>query len=199
MITGPRGLSARPKPDFNMFENLYFLAAAGGGNLMADRAKEFGVNWQLFISQLIAFCVLAWALSKYAYGPVIKILEERKQRIAEGLSNADKIKAELASAQAKSQEILRDAGAQATKMIEEARAAAAKVQESESQKAVKAAEQIIAKAREAAEGDRNRMMAELKREIGHLAVKAAMQVTGKMLTAEDQQRLAEETNKQLAA
>jgi F-type H+-transporting ATPase subunit b len=184
-----------------MFESVHLLAAAApeGGNLLTDITHQFGVNWQLFISQLIAFCILAWALSKFAYNPVINVLEQRKKRIAEGLENAEKIKTELANAQSKSQEILRDAGTQANKLIEEARAAAAKVQESESQKAVKAAEEIISKARQAAEADRDRMMAELKREIGHLAVKAAMQVTGKMLTAEDQQRLAEETNKQLAA
>jgi F-type H+-transporting ATPase subunit b len=179
--------------------NPYILAAAAPGNPVAEIAHQFGVNWQLLISQIILFVIVALALKKFAYAPILEMLEKRRQTIAESMDNAEKIKAELANAQAKSQEIMKEAGVQATKMIEEARAAAAKISETEAQKAVKAAEQIIAKAREASETDRNRMMAELKREIGHLAVKAAMQVTGKVLTAEDQQRLAEETNRQLAA
>ena len=91
------------------------------------------------------------------------------------------------------------ANTQANKLIEEARAAAQKVQEVETQRAIAAAEQIIAKAREAADQDRVKMVTELRKEIGQLVVKATAQVTGKILTIEDQQRLAAETNKQLAA
>src|SRR5438132_3314416 len=121
------------------------------------------------------------------------MLAERRQRIAESLANAEKIKAELARTEAMQREVLEKANAQATKMIEEARAAAARVQEQETQKAIAAAEQIMVKAREAAAADQARMMAELKREIGRLVVATTARVTGKILTAEDQKRLAEET------
>ena len=85
------------------------------------------------------------------------------------------------------------------KFIEEARAAAARVQEQETKKAIAAAEQIMVKAREAAAQDHDRMLAELKREVGRLVVQATTTVTGKILTPEDQRRLAEETAKQIAA
>ena len=91
------------------------------------------------------------------------------------------------------------ADAQATKLIEEAHAAAARVQEQETQKAIAAAEQIIVKAREAATQDHARMLAELKREVGRLVVQTTATVTGKVLTADDQRRLAEETARRLAA
>jgi len=83
--------------------------------------------------------------------------------------------------------------------IEEARAAAARVQQQETQKAIAAAELIIVKSREAAAQDHERMLAELKREVGRLVVQTTANVTGKILTPEDQRRLAEETTKQLAA
>ena len=63
---------------------------------------------------------------------------------------------------------------------------------------VAVAEQIMAKAREAAAQDHERMLGELKREVGKLVGQATAAVTGKILTLEDQQRLAEETAKQLA-
>ncbi len=128
-----------------------------------------------------------------------KTLEDRRQRIAQSLSNAEKIKQELAKAEAARDEILQKAGVQANQLIEEARAAAARVQEQETQKAVAAAEQIIAKAREAAAADHARMLAELKSEIGQLVVRTTAQVAGKVLTDADQRRLVEEANKQLAA
>src|SRR5262245_57188901 len=178
------------------------MAAAEGGGL-ADTAKQvaeqFGLDLPHFIAQCISFLIVAAVLYKFAYKPVLKVLEDRRQRIADGLASAEKMKQELANAQVKAQEILNQAGAQSAKMIEEARAAAAKVQEQETQKAIAGTEQIIAKAREAAAQDHARMLAELKREVGRLVVATTAKVTGKILTLEDQQRLAEETNKQVAA
>ena len=161
--------------------------------------QQFGVTWELLLSQCIAFLVLAFALKKFAYAPVLKVLEDRKQRIAEGIENADKIKAELASTQEAKDQILSDANAKAQELIDEARAAAEKVGEVKAQEAVKQAEEIIRKAREATEADRETMMAELKAEIGRLVVETTAKVSGKVLTSEDQQRLIDETNKELAA
>ena len=179
--------------------NPLLIAAAVPGNPITEITSQFGVTWPLLISQIILFVIVAAALKKFAYGPVVKVLEERKQRIAEGLANAEKTKQELANAQAKAQEIINQASAQATKMIEEARAAAAKVQESETQKAVAAANDIVAKARQAMEAEHARMLAELRREVGRLVVSTTAKVTGKVLNNDDQQRLAEEANRQLAA
>jgi F-type H+-transporting ATPase subunit b len=95
--------------------------------------------------------------------------------------------------------MLIQANAEATKLIEEARAAAARVQQQETQKAIAAAELIIVKSREAAAQDHERMLIELKREVGRLVVQTTANVTGKILTPEDQRRMAEETAKQLAA
>ena len=91
------------------------------------------------------------------------------------------------------------ANTQATNLIEEAQVAAGRVREQEIQKAVAAAEQIIVKAREVTVQDRAFMLAELKREVGRLVLQATATVTGKILTADDQRRLAEETTRQLAA
>ena len=174
------------------------LAEAGTGNPVADIAKTFGVDWPHLGAQIISFGIVCALLYKFAYRRVLAMLDQRRQQIAEGLANAEKIKAELAKTEAQRQEAMAQANAQATKLIEEARAAAARVQEQETQKAIAAAESIIAKAREAAEQDHARMLAELKREIGRLVVQTTATVTGKILTPEDQRRLAEETAKSVA-
>ena len=176
-------------------ENLIILAAAKGEGL----PQQFGVTWELLLSQCIAFLVLALALKKFAYGPVLKVLEERKQRIAEGIENADKIKAELEDTQAQKDAILKEAGEKRQEIIDAAKAAAAKLEREEAEKALKKAEDIIAKAQEATEASRQEMMTELKAEIGRLVVDTTIKVSGKVLSEDDQQRLIDETNKELAA
>jgi F-type H+-transporting ATPase subunit b len=173
------------------------------GSDLVQTAKEtgetFGVDWPQLIAQIISFTIVAILLYKFAYAPILKVLAERRQRIADGLANADKIKAELASTEAERQDVLSKANAQANKLIDEARAAAARVQEQETQKAIATAEQIIVKAKEAAAQDHDRMLADLRREVGRLVVDTTSKVTGKVLTPDDQRRIADETSKQLAA
>ncbi|MBI3876739.1 MAG: F0F1 ATP synthase subunit B [Verrucomicrobia bacterium] len=183
--------------------NFHPILAAGIVDDLAKAARDtghdFGFNTHHFVAQVISFLIVAGLLYKFAYQPVLQVLEERRQRIADGLANADKIKAELASTQAKSQEIIAQAAQQAQKIIEEARAAAAKVSEIERQKAIADAANIIAKAKEASDAELARMKTELRREVGRLVVSTTAKVAGKILTMEDQQRLADETNRELAA
>jgi F-type H+-transporting ATPase subunit b len=179
-------------------ESLFLLAAAEG-NVVTQTARAFGINWPLFLSQAISFCIVAFLLHRFAYKPILRVLEERRQQIAEGLANAARIKEELARTEAARREVLDEANRRSGELIEEARAAAARLLEQESQKAIATAEQIIAKAREATVAEHARMLAELRREVGRLVVETTGRVTGKVLTAEDQRRLLEETNRELAA
>jgi F-type H+-transporting ATPase subunit b len=162
-------------------------------------ARTFGVDWSHLIAQIISFCIVCALLYRFAYRRILKMLEERRRQIAQGLADTEKIKAELARTEAQRQEVMMQANAQATRLIEEAHVAAARVQNQETQKAMAAAEQIIVKSREAAAQDYARMLAELKREVGRLVVQTTAAVTGKILTPEDQRRLAEETAKQVTA
>jgi len=176
--------------------SLLVIAAAGP---VEQIATTFGANWPALISNIISFVLVALLLKKFAFGPIQKVLKERAEKIEQGLANAERIKAELAGAEAKAREVIGQAGAQATRMIEEARAAAAKITETETQRAVAAAAEIIAKAKQANEAELNRMRLELRKEVGRLVVAASVQVTGKILTDADRQRLAQETQQQFAA
>jgi F-type H+-transporting ATPase subunit b len=175
------------------------LAQAGGGGPVQEIARTFGVDWAHLIAQIISFGIVCVLLHRYAYRPVLAMLESRREEIAQGLANAEKIKAELARTEAQRQEVMTQANAQATKMIEEARAAAARVQDQETQKAIAVAKDLVDKARQATEAEHARMLAELRREVGRLVVQTTAAVTGKILTPEDQRRLAEETAKVAAA
>jgi len=160
---------------------------------------KLGIQWQMLLVQTISFSAVFFVLWKFAYAPIFNMLAARQQKIAESLANAEKIKSDVARTEAERQKILADAGDQANKLIDDARQAAARVREQETQKAITAAEQIVVKAREAAAQERAQTLAQLKREVGRLVVQTTTTVTGKILTPEDQRRLAEETEKQLSA
>jgi len=174
------------------------LAATQSDGQIAQIARTFGVDWQHLGAQIISFSIVCAVLYKFAYRRILVMLEQRRQQIAMGIANAEKIKAELDKTESQRLEVIAQAHTQGARFIEEARAAAARVQQEETKKAIAAAEQIMKKAYEAAAQDHDRMLAELKREVGNLVVQATTTVTGKILTTEDQRRLAEETSKQIA-
>ena len=178
--------------------NMMIAAAAGGfSDMLRDTAETFGWNPRLFFSQVVSFVIVALLLRRFAYKPILNVLEERRRRIEEGQLNAEKIKRQLDEAEKRYSEILAKANADAQKMIDEARESSAHLAERKQQEAIAAAEQIIVKAREASAIEHDRTMESLKQELGRLVVDTTAKVTGKVLTPEDQRRLQEEALSQL--
>jgi len=182
-----------------MLNAIVFLAEVESGGQIETITRTFGVDWSHLLAQIVSFSIMCAVLYRWAYAPVLKMLEERRTVIALGQKNAEQIKAELTRTEAQRQEVIQKANVEASKIIQEAQAAAARVQERETQKAIAAAEQITASSREAAAQDYERMLRELKSEVGRLVLRTTASVAGKVLTAEDQRRLAEETTRELHA
>lgn len=160
---------------------------------------NFGVTLPKFLAQLILFIIVYLILDKFAFAPVLAMLNERRKRIEEGQHNAEKIKRQLAESELRYQEILRKANEDAEKLLEEARASSEAHGQKAAQQAIKEAEGIIVRAREAIDQERGKMVAEVRREMLSLVVETTAKVTGKVLTPEDQKRLSAETTKELAA
>jgi F-type H+-transporting ATPase subunit b len=179
--------------------NALFLFSDAQGGQIEQIARTFGVNWPHLAAQIISFSIVCGLLYLFAYKPVLKMLAQRRELIAQGLANSEKIRAELEKTEAQRTEVIARANLQANQLIEEARAAAARLREQEKQKAIAAAEQILVKAHEASAQDHTRMLAQLKQEVGRLVVRTTAAITGKVLTTEDQRRLAEETTKELTS
>jgi F-type H+-transporting ATPase subunit b len=176
---------------------VFLLAEASTGGSAQRIANTFGVDWPHLLSQIVSFAIVCLLLQRFAYKPILKLLEERRAQIAEGIAEREKIRNELAQANARRHEIIINADAEATTLVEEAHTAAAAVRQRETQKAMAEAEQIVLKSREAAVLEHARMLGALKQELGTLIVQATSVATGKVLTAEDQKRLAQETLNQV--
>src|SRR5215472_388587 len=112
------------------------LAASGGvSDVVRETAEMFGWNWKLFLSQVISFCIVAYLLQRFAYKPILAVLEQRRRTIEEGQINAEKIKKELAEAEKRYQEIITKANAAGQKMIDEARESSAHLADRKQQEA----------------------------------------------------------------
>lgn len=165
---------------------------------MAEILNTFGLDWPKFISQVIIVLIVYFVLSKYAFGPVLEMLEARRRRIAEGEANLETIKAEMGKAEDKVRAMLEQANADAERLINEARESAEAVRTEKTQEAIKEAQQILEKAREASRLEHERAMNELKRDFGRLVIDATSKVTGKVLDDSDQKRINEEAAGQVA-
>src|ERR1700747_3741685 len=117
--------------------NPIIAAEAGGvGQMLRDTADTFGWNWQLFLSQVVSFCIVAFLLRRFAYKPIVAVLEDRRRTIEQSQLNAEKIKKQLAEAEKRYQEILAKANDDAQRMIDEARQSAAHLSERKQQEAI---------------------------------------------------------------
>ena len=176
----------------------FILAASSFGDMVKETGETFGFDWKIFFSQVISFVIVALLLRRFAYKPILAVLEDRRRKIEEGQLNAEKIRKELAEAEKRYQEIIAKANADAQRMIDEARESAAHVSERKQQEAITSAEQIVSKAKEAAALEHERQMQALKRELGRLVIDTTAKVTGKVLTNDDQKRIQEEAARQVA-
>lgn len=168
-------------------------------DVLTNLFSTFGVNWQKFGAQVILFGLVYWILNRFAFGPILEMLHERRRRIEESQQNAEKIKRQLAEAELRYQEILRKANEDAQRLLDEARASSEAQTRKAAQQAIHEAEGILARARAAIELERAKVMAEVRQEIAALVAATTAKVAGKVLTPEDHRRLAEETAKELAA
>lgn len=177
---------------------LKLVALSQGGGQIGELARTFGVDWSHLISQMISFGIVCAVLYALAYKPILQMLVARREQIAGGLANAAQIKERLNRIEAERQEALLRAEEQSRLLIEEARTAGVRLREEEARRATAAGQQILAAAREAGEREVARMRADAMRQVGRLVIEATGAVTGKILTAEDHRRLAEETSRQVA-
>jgi len=128
------------------------------------------------IIQWIPFLILAWVTARFIWPPIARALDERAQKIAEGLSAADKAKAELAIAHKRVEEQLAGARDDATRRLADAeRLAQSMVEEAKARAAAEAAK-IVAAARAEAQQEALRARDALRDDVAVLAVRGAEQI-----------------------
>ncbi len=164
----------------------------------ANIAEQFGLEVPKLIAQVLIFLVVFYVLKKKAFGPILAMLEQRRQRITDGESKLEKIARDLAEANKNATAIVDKANEDASRLVKEAGDSAKSLAEKRQQEAIHEANQILAKAREAAQLEQDQLMSQLKREFGRMVSDATSRVTGKVLNENDQNRINQETTAQVS-
>jgi F-type H+-transporting ATPase subunit b len=129
-----------------------------------------------FIIQLIVFLILAGFTMKFIWPPITAALDERAQKIRDGLSAADKAKAELATANKRIEEELSSARTDAAQRLADAERLAQSMIEEAKSRASDEGAKIVAAARSEAEQEATKAREILRDQVASLAVKGAEQI-----------------------
>lgn len=87
---------------------------------MGELLNTFGVDWKLLLTQMLNFAILFYILKRFAYGPVLEMLQKRKEIIKKGLEDSAKAEKSLLEAEQNADELKREAKIQANEIVNEA-------------------------------------------------------------------------------
>ena len=166
---------------------------------MLDTLHNLGVDWRLILIQSVNFIVVAFLLYRFAFKPVLRTMDERQQKIADGLQYAEEMKEKLAEAERKQQEILRKAQQDAQQVVAEARSSAKDFYDRQTQEAAAKVEQMLERGRQANELEHQKMLADLRQEVARLVVQTSAKVLDKELSASERTNLNSRAAAELAA
>jgi len=155
--------------------------------------EKLGIDWRLLIAQLINFVVLLGVLYKFAYKPLLKLLQDRSEKIEKSLADAKRIEEHLGAAQKEQRRIIADAEREASKVREEAIARAEKQGEELLERTRHQAEDIIAKAKQQIEAHKRQMVSDAQTELAGLVTTACEKVLSDVMDQNIERRLAEKT------
>jgi F-type H+-transporting ATPase subunit b len=153
----------------------------------------------LFIWTIITFVVLVTILIKFAWGPLLKALDSRQETIRKALDDAQRAKEELERLQQESAQIIRQARVDAESIISESRADGTRLREEMRQKAKAEADMIVQSAERQIQLETARALQQIRGEAIDLSVMMASKILQRNLSKEDDERLIDDTLKQMQA
>lgn len=155
--------------------------------------KDFGIQPILLLAQIVNFLVLLYLLKRFLYKPILKVLDERKERIAKSLKNAEEIEARLLKTEKDKEKILEKATLESRKIVEEATKGADQIINDARLKATEDMQKIVEKEKEAIKLEGMKMQQEVKKNLAGMVAMVLEKVTGKVITKKEQKEMIEKT------
>ena len=166
------------------------LAEGGGGGLLS-------IDATLLWATIVVFALFAWVLGKFAWGPLLKIVDEREKTIRDQVDSAQQAAADAKDLLVQHQEMLRGAGREREEILQKAVKEAEQVRADLVTKARADADQVVSKAREQMQREKDLAIAELRAQVADIAVEAASRIVKSSLTDEAQRKLVDDYIKEL--
>lgn len=160
--------------------------------------EKLGIQPIQLLTQIFNFLVMVILLTKFLYKPIIKMLDERKKKIQDGLEYTEKTRQELEKIEKKKAEITRIAENQAKKIIEEGKLTGKKLEEEIVKKAHKEALDIVEKGKKEVELEKMEMEKQLKTKTVEIAAALAEKVLLQILNKDDQKNIIDKKLKEIS-
>lgn len=154
--------------------------------------SDLGINLPVLIAQLVNFTILLIVLRLVAWGPLTKMLDERRERIAESLSAAEQAKAQAAESERNIQDQLESSRREGQALVAQAQEIAARIQSEARVQAQADAGALLGRARNEIQLERDQAIAELRKEFADLTIAAAEKVISQSLDRNQHRRLIDE-------
>lgn len=168
------------------------LAAAEGG-----AGGIMSVDVTLLWATIVVFALFAWVLGKFAWAPLLKIVDEREKLIRDQVEAAEKAATEARSLLAQHQEMLRGASREREEILQKTVKEADVVRADLVGKARAEADQVVARAREQMQREKDQAVAELRSQVADIAVEAASRIVQSSLTEEAQRKIVDDFIREL--
>ena len=154
---------------------------------------DIGINLPLMVAFIINFVILFALLGIFLYKPVMKMIDDRSNRIKEGMERAEATKEEYERTKVEVQEQISQAREEGQTIVGQASQIGDRLKEEARQEARKEAQDIIGRTRVELEEERDKVIDNLRREFVDISIKAAEKVINETLDEKIHRRLIEET------
>ena len=154
-----------------------------------DKLGELGLSWPTFLAQLINFTILLVMLYFFAYKPVMKMLDQRAQKIRDSIDETQKIKDQAAKAEDEFKKRIDAVGRESQEVIAKAMRTGEEARQRAQQEAKVEAQAVVEKARQEIQHERDEAIGELRQEFADLTIVAAEKVISKSLDKASHQKL----------
>lgn len=159
------------------------LASEGGGGGLTD------INFGLTLWTIVLFALFAFVLTKFGWGPLLHLIEEREKSVREAVEGAEKASAEAQALLEKHKELLREAGRERDEIVKRALKEADQLKADLHAQARSEGDQMIQRAKEQIEREKGQAILELRAQVADIAVEAAAKIVTSSLTPEAQKKL----------
>jgi F-type H+-transporting ATPase subunit b len=143
--------------------------------------QSLGINIPSVIWHLINFVILIWILQRFLYRPVLRMLDERSNRIRESLAHAEEVQNQTARLEQESRTILEEARREGLQITTQARTNAERIVAEATQRAQQEADRLVERTKQELARERDQVFQELREQIADLTVTAAGHVIRRSL------------------
>ncbi|KKU93889.1 MAG: ATP synthase subunit b [Candidatus Jorgensenbacteria bacterium GW2011_GWA1_48_13] len=145
---------------------------------MSELFHNLGIDWKVLLAQIVNFAILLFVLKKFAYKPILKVLNDRRKKIEEAIERSKGVDEKMAEIEALKEKILVEARRESSEIIKKAEEAADKIQEDALKEAYGKSEKFMAESLKKVQAEREKIFQEVKNETAGLVYAAVERTIG---------------------